>query len=77
MAAEKGAQIICLQELFKSRYFCQAAGEQFFSLVELVDEDNHTVNLFCDMAKDLDVMLIVPLFEKASRWNLSQRIGCD
>ncbi len=64
MAAEKSAQIICLQEFFKSRYFCQVADEQFSSLVELIDEDNHTVNLFCDLAKDLDVVLIVPLFEK-------------
>ena len=33
-AADKGAQIICLQELFRSQYFCQIEDPAFFDLAE-------------------------------------------
>jgi len=33
-AAEQGAQIVCLQELFRSRYFCQSEDAQLFDLAE-------------------------------------------
>ena len=35
-AARQGAQIICLQELFTSRYFCQTEDHRFFELAETV-----------------------------------------
>jgi N-carbamoylputrescine amidase len=31
-AAGRGAQMVCLQELFKSRYFCQVVDEKYLSL---------------------------------------------
>ena len=45
-AAGQGAQIICTQELFKSRYFCQTINSENFNLAEPVDEDSSTVKLF-------------------------------
>ena len=33
-AADQGAQIVCLQELFKSRYFCQVVDNRLFDLAE-------------------------------------------
>jgi N-carbamoylputrescine amidase len=35
-AASKGAKIICLQELFKSTYFCQVADPELLKLAETV-----------------------------------------
>jgi len=35
-ASAKGAQIICLQELFRSRYFCQVEDAELFSLAETI-----------------------------------------
>ena len=33
-AAARGAQIVCLQELFRSQYFCQVEDHRFFDLAE-------------------------------------------
>jgi N-carbamoylputrescine amidase len=63
-AADRGAQIICLQELFKSRYFCQAIDSDHFGLAEAIDQDSGTVQRFRELAAELRVVLIVPLFEK-------------
>ncbi|MGH7783624.1 MAG: nitrilase-related carbon-nitrogen hydrolase, partial [Candidatus Binatia bacterium] len=35
-AAKKGAQIVCLQELFRSRYFCQSEDHRCFKLAETI-----------------------------------------
>ena len=35
-AAKKGAQIVCLQELFRSRYFCQSEDQSYFNLAETI-----------------------------------------
>ena len=61
-AAKKGAQIICLPELFLSRYFCQTENLENFSLAEPIP--GPTSILFCKLAKELEIVLIVPLFEK-------------
>jgi N-carbamoylputrescine amidase len=63
-AAGRGANIICLQELFKSTYFCQIADPQLFNLAEEVDENSPSVKVFRDLAEELGVVLIVGLFEK-------------
>lgn len=61
-AAESGAQIICLQELFNTTYFCQKVDERFFGWAEPVP--GPTVNRMAELAKELGVVLLVPLFEK-------------
>ncbi|MCH8313456.1 MAG: carbon-nitrogen hydrolase [Nitrospinae bacterium] len=61
-ASAKGAQIICLQELFRSRYFCQMEDAELFSLAETIP--GPTTNVLCDLAAKLENVIIVPLFEK-------------
>ena len=61
-AASKGAQIICLPELFLSTYFCQTEDPQHFSLAESIP--GPTSNSLVILAKELEIVLIVPLFEK-------------
>ena len=63
-AAEQGAQIVCTQELFKSRYFCQTADFEVYSQAEVFDENNPTLNDLGKLAKELEVVIIAGLFEK-------------
>lgn len=62
-AAEKGAQIICLQELFSSQYFPQTIDVQKYDLAEEVTSNSLTE--MGKLARDLKVVLIVPFYEKA------------
>src|SRR5579864_6327882 len=61
-AAGRGAQVICLQELFNSRYFCQAQRGERFDIAEPVP--GPTVEAMQRLAGELAVVLIVPLFER-------------
>jgi N-carbamoylputrescine amidase len=61
-AAEKGAQIVCLQELFRSRYFCQTEDADLFSLAETIP--GPSTEALCKLAAKLEIVIIVPLFEK-------------
>ena len=61
-AAGQGANIVCLQELFKSRYFCQAVDNKLFELAEPVDRSSPTVQQIGELAAELDVVLIASLF---------------
>jgi N-carbamoylputrescine amidase len=63
-AASRGANIVCLQELFKSRYFCQLVDSRYFDLAEPVDEDAPAVRHLGDLAAELGIVLIAGLFEK-------------
>jgi N-carbamoylputrescine amidase len=62
-AAAKGAQIICLQELFNIPYFCTRQDTALFDLAEPVP-DGPTTKHLAGLARELGVVLIVPLFEK-------------
>ena len=61
-AAADGAQVICLQELFASRYFCQREDAGWFDLAEPIP--GPTTARYAALARDLGVVLVVPLFEK-------------
>jgi N-carbamoylputrescine amidase len=61
-AAGKGAQIVCLQELFKSEYFCQTKSQAPFRLAEKIP--GPTTNALAELAKKYKVVLIGSLFEK-------------
>jgi N-carbamoylputrescine amidase len=65
-AASKGAQIILLQELFESLYFCQAEKPEFFKLATEL-KDNTAVNFFSKLAKELNVVLPISFFEKKNQ----------
>jgi len=62
LAASKGAQIICLQELFSTLYFCETEDHANFDLAEKVP--GPTTEYMQKLAKELGVCLIVSLFEK-------------
>ncbi|WP_257346955.1 carbon-nitrogen hydrolase [Pseudalkalibacillus decolorationis] len=64
-AAEKGAQIICLQELFNAQYFPQTVTVDAYAIAEPLDSE--TIRSLAQLAKDLEVVLIVPVYEKAGR----------
>jgi N-carbamoylputrescine amidase len=61
-AAQRGAQIICTQELFRSQYFCQKEDHENFKLAEPVP--GPTTDAFCQFAKKHRVVVIASLFEK-------------
>ena len=61
--AADGAQIICLQELFASLYFCDEERYQNFQLAEAIP-DGPTCQHFMALAKELGVVLVCSLFEK-------------
>jgi N-carbamoylputrescine amidase len=61
-AAQRGAQIICTQELFRSQYFCQKEDHKNFKLAEPVP--GPTTEAFCRLAKKHGVVVIASLFEK-------------
>ena len=63
-AAEKGAEIILLPELFEMPYFCQEKNYDFYNLATPVDE-NKAVKYFKNMAKELKVVLPISFYEKA------------
>lgn len=61
-AARAGAQIICLQELFASLYFCDTEDHRNFSLAEPIPGE--TTSLLQQVAKETGVVIIASLFEK-------------
>jgi N-carbamoylputrescine amidase len=64
-AAQRGAQIICLKELFNAPYFCKAQKCERFDIAEPIP--GPTTDRMQSLAKELGVVLIVPLFEKQAR----------
>ena len=65
-AAEKGAKIILIQELFESQYFCMDQKEELFELAKSM-ENHPTIQKMSKLAKRLKVVLPVSFFEKANR----------
>jgi N-carbamoylputrescine amidase len=61
-AARKGAQVICLPELFRSRYFCQIEDDRYFELAEPIP--GPSTEAFAEVAAEHDASIIVSLFEK-------------
>ena len=59
---KQGAQIICLQELFSSLYFCDVESYDNFKLAEPIPGE--TSNTLASLAKELGVVIIASLFEK-------------
>jgi N-carbamoylputrescine amidase len=61
-AAARGANLVCLQELFRSLYFCQKESAELFDLAETIP--GPTTEEMSALARELRITLIVPLFEK-------------
>jgi len=63
-AAEKGAKIICLQEIFYGPYFCAEQNIKWYESAEEVP-NGPTTQLFQELAKELGTVIILPVYEKA------------
>jgi N-carbamoylputrescine amidase len=64
-AAAKGAQIILLQELFLTPYFCQDQNPKYFEYA--LEAEGHTVlKHFSDLAKAVNVVLPISFYERAN-----------
>jgi N-carbamoylputrescine amidase len=61
-AATRGAQVICLPELFRSPYFCQTENHDFFKLAEPMP--GPSTDRLAKLAGELGVVIIASLFEK-------------
>ncbi|HEX8954212.1 MAG TPA: carbon-nitrogen hydrolase [Polyangia bacterium] len=61
-AAKEGAQIVCLQELFRSQYFCQKEDAATFDLAEPIP--GPSTELLGKIARDRGVVVIASLFER-------------
>src|ERR1700743_3084123 len=64
-AAAKGAQIVCLQELFTSLYFCDIEDYENFKLAEAIP--GPSTDVLGKLAKELGVVIIASLFEKRAQ----------
>jgi N-carbamoylputrescine amidase len=64
-AAAKGAQIVCLQELFTSLYFCDVEDYEHFKLAESIPGES--TNALSAVAKETGVVIIASLFEKRTQ----------
>src|SRR5215211_6542046 len=64
-AASRGAQIVCLKELFNAPYFCKSQKCERFDLAEPIP--GPTTDQMQALAKELAIVLIVPVFERQAR----------
>ncbi|MGP0065831.1 MAG: nitrilase-related carbon-nitrogen hydrolase, partial [Isosphaeraceae bacterium] len=62
-AAERGAQVVCLQELFYGPYFCAEQQSRWYELTEPVP-DGPTIRLMAEVARKHQIVLIVPVYEE-------------
>jgi len=61
-AAKRGAQIVCLPELFRTRYFPQWDHQDARHLAETIP--GSSTEAFASIAKELSIVILVPIFEK-------------
>ena len=64
-AANRNAKIICLPELFLTNYFCQTENHSNFKFAEKIP--GKTSKVFCDLSKELNIVLMISMFEKKTR----------
>ena len=77
-AAGKGAQIVCLQELFRSQYFCREENAALFALAETIP--GPTTDRLSPVARELGIVIIASVFEKRAAGlyhNTAVIIGAD
>jgi len=77
-AAAQGAQIVCLQELFRSQYFCREENAELFALAEPIP--GPTTDTLGALARELGVVVVASLFERRAAGlyhNTAAVIGAD
>ncbi|CAM3822214.1 nitrilase-related carbon-nitrogen hydrolase [Alicyclobacillus pomorum] len=78
-ASQKGAQMICLQELFYGPYFCTEQNAKWYEATEHIP-DGETTHVMRELARELGVVLIVPMYEEEIRgvyYNTAAVIDAD
>lgn len=60
---KRGAQMICMQELFYGPYFCAEQETKWYSLTERIP-DGPTTKLMMELAKKHGIVLVVPIYEE-------------
>jgi len=63
-ASTRGAQIVCLQELYRTMYFPQIEKQDVSKLAETIPGES--TRIFSALAKKNKIVIVAPLFEKAS-----------
>jgi beta-ureidopropionase len=63
-AANDGARVMCFQEIFNTPYFCQVQENEHFDSAEPIP-DGPTMQKMIQLARDTEMVLVVPMFEKA------------
>ena len=61
-AAQRGAQIVCLQELFRSQYFCREENVEWFNLAEAIP--GPSTQALGKIARELGIVIVASLFER-------------
>jgi len=77
-ASARGAQIVCLQELFRSQYFCRDESAELFALAESIP--GPTTETLGRLARELGIVVIASLFERRAAGlyhNTAAVIGVD
>jgi N-carbamoylputrescine amidase len=77
-AASRGAQIICLEELFRSQYFCREENAELFNLAESIP--GPSTEAIGKVARELKVVVVASLFERRAAGlyhNTAAVIGAD
>ena len=62
-AAEQGVQILCMQEIFTTPYFCAEQQTRWYESVERIP-DGPTVRLMQEVAKAHGMVIVVPIYEE-------------
>jgi N-carbamoylputrescine amidase len=75
-AHKDGAQIILIQELFATPYFCKDQDPKYFSMAEAVD-DSRVIEKMQALATELQVVLPISFFEKANRAYFNSLVVID
>jgi len=77
-AAKAGANIILLQELFASTYFCQQQKASFFELASPNKvEENPLLQRFANLSRELNVVLPLSFFEAANNCFFNSLVVLD
>lgn len=63
-AKSKGANLVCLQELHTSEYFCQVEDTKYFTYARMFKNE---VEIFSKAAKENEIVIVASLFEERAR----------
>jgi len=80
-AGKKGVQILCLQEIFSTPYFCPSQDPKWYVTAERIPE-GPTTQLMMGLAKKHKMVIIVPIYERDEKvdgiyWNTAAVIDAD